>query len=203
MIPLGQWLAGQDIGQHEPTHTVDSHLEEAEPPGLERIIENRTLSEVSERLAKSEDALASALQQLELERESATTREAKLHNQLGEQLVAALRESIRSGLTDMQEAVESAIVDALTPFLTEAAVKRAAADIVSSINQVVNSSADPPILVKVPKQLHPLLSSALDQLTVPVSEADAEVIEVVFTSQRVRFEELSHNWVLTISGQLE
>jgi hypothetical protein len=203
MIPLGQWLAKQDVGQHQPSHNVDSHLQEVELPGLERIAEDSMLSDVSERLARCEDSLASALQELEKERDSATIREAQLHDQLGEKAITALRESIGSGLSDMQEAVESAIVDALTPFLKEAAVKKAAFDLTSSIRQVMNNSADPPIVVKVPKQLHPFLNSAMDQLTVQVTEADIDAIEVIFASQRARFEELSQKWVLTISGQLE
>jgi hypothetical protein len=103
----------------------------------------------------------------------------------------------------MHETIEGAVVEALTPFLEEATVKQAAIDLVSSIRHVVINSTDAPVLVKVPRQLHPLLSSAVDQFIVPVAEADIDVIEIVFESHRERFEELSHRWVLAISDKLE
>lgn len=203
MIPLGMWLQQQGVECEASDQMVDLLLPNANPLDPEVVNVDRGFHEDVGRLMKCEESLATALQQLAEERASAVAREAQLLEQLGEQMIAALSESITSGLVVLQNSIENAIVDALTPFLETAVVRMSAKELVSSLRHAIVNSADPPIVVKVPRWLHPLLSAALDEITVPVIETDTRVMEVIFSSEKSRFEELSRHWALTISGGLE
>lgn len=195
MIPLERWLAAREgiddaLGTHED-------LEVRIQPDVR---DEPDVAVTPSRCQELEESLAAALREIEEQKTAAAVREQALADQLGEALVVRLKEQVEAGLASLQQALESAICDVLTPFLSGEAGRTAATRLLGLVTMAFRNSSEPLLEVRAPRHLHGPLSFAMEQLAISSTIVEASPVELVFADHRERFEELASAWVSIVAG---
>jgi hypothetical protein len=199
MIPLSLWLAERhpppdvplmDIANEEHASPLISPEEAAAQGDVDFAQrEEALLLAVSEAEAKLQQQL---LLQMERERE--------LERCLGEDLGRRLESEISKSVGALLEAIEESLVQALTPFLNEQTRLKAITELTEMVRHELQRSDLPVLEIRAPARFHEALRSAADGANTSMTLAPSEIVEVILTAERRRFEELSARWVDAIEG---
>jgi hypothetical protein len=199
MIPLSLWLAER----HPPPDVpfIDAAAEEQASPLIDA---GEAEPEGGADPVQREEALLSALREAEEKLQQQLLmqmeRERELELRLGEELGRRLQSDISRSIEDLLEALEESLVHVLTPFLKEHARQKAIAELAEMVRREIQRSDTPVLEIRAPTRLHDALRAVGEEAKVSIAVAPSEIIEVVLTTERRRFEELSARWLEAIEG---
>jgi hypothetical protein len=200
MIPLAKWLA--DRTRPLPSTSLSSEPGMHYLPEIDSDDEVRLISEPAS--PSREEELLVALKHAE-ERIEETIRanaesESRLCQQLGCELASRLVAEINRALEDMLGLIEDSLFQVLVPFLSDEARTRSVSDLLDLIRQELRSAEVQALEIRAPAHLHKELAMLQEQSNVAVTVIDSETIEIVLTTQHLRFEELSSRWHASLEG---
>ncbi len=155
---------------------------------------------MAERQRELEAALAVSLESAEGERQAAAARERELSERLGEALAMRLGQEVKDGLMRLQTDIETAVVDALGPFLEQEACRRSAVSLGSMIAQSLADISEPLIEVRAPQTLHGVLKAALAQTGVTIDLNEGPHVELAIGTRVTQFEDLAARWIEVLAG---
>lgn len=198
MMPLARWLEGRErqaVISSEPQPDRPQDVDEI-PSG---VTDAASPSAAAERVRELEMALAAANAGIEREREQADARERDIRQQLGADLHAGVMQELRHCLETMQESLELALADVLTPFLSRAVAAKAHFDLMDLVGQLLRSD-DQLIEVRAPAEFHGMLRDAMGAAGIAVTPTEDASVSFAFSNRREAFEILSERWILCIEG---
>lgn len=199
MIPLGLWLkerSGQAAGlaqaEGDDTAAADAVTSFCTDPETPMMI-----ARLEAEVAELTEALAAAAHSAQADRAAAAAREEELSQSLGVEMTARIVSEMKASLAQLQENLEAAVVDTLTPFLRRAMVEEASRSLIAMLRTALMDGA-PVIEARAPKSLHDLLIEALGEAGAKASLKEADEVELVFSSSTARFEVLTEQWIQLI-----
>ena len=202
MIPLANWLESHGAPAAPFSPSFDSLFESgaSQQPNSSEPESFAEREHLSNRVKELEVMLQATEEQSQEERIRQAAREQALERNLSEEVAAQINGSVKATFCNLQEAVESALVEVLLPFLRRTAAQRAAGDLIGLLREMLASTAEPLIELKAPARLHETLNSALERAGIAVLLREGEAVELVFSSQTARLQELGANWVQLLEG---
>lgn len=201
MIPLSQWLAERHPPQDapRPAEAVEEHM--VLTPEPECDLDESIANAVAQREEELLTAVREAEAKLEQQALSHAARERELEARLGAELGRRLQSEISSAFEGLLTTIEESLAQLLAPFLTEQARIRATADLMDLIRRDMQQSEAPLIEIRAPAGLHDAMRCLGDEAGIAVTDGSSDIVELVFSTDRRRFEDLSARWVETIGGQ--
>lgn len=199
MIPLSIWLAER----HQPPEvpfTAGETEDQASLPDSPGEAEHQDSAEFAQREEALLAALKEAEEKLQQQLLAQAERERELELRLGEDLGRRLQSEVLRAVEGLLQAVEESLSQALTPFLNEHVRAKAIAELTELIRREIQRSDSPVLEIRAPTRLHDALRAVGDEANVSIAVAPSEIIEVVLTTERRRFEELSARWLEAIEG---
>ena len=198
MIPLSQWLSGlEDDGRLRETPADAKAFDDGEQVCPVSLIDEAYArgrrDQRAEMLTNSETLQdehrnALALQEAELN----VTWECRVSTDLASSVAAAFQ--------GVRQRLEVSIHEVLRPFLDEAVVKAASAQLISQICMEVARSSSPIIEIRSPATLHARLEELLSEKGIAVSLSERDVIEVTARDGTSRFESMAARWIALLHG---
>ena len=199
MKPLGNWLTECSSSAAPSCFPLEVEQEEF----LVKEVETEGKRELD--FKDRELELLLALKQAEERLNSAADRHAEAESQLrqtlGAELGARLLSQIDSALESLLAAIEDSLFQVLVPFLSEQARTRAVSDLVELIRDELRRADLPVLEIRAPSTLHGALNVMVEQASVSVKLVEADVTEIVLSTHRLQFEDLSSRWYMSIEGQ--
>ena len=199
MIPLDRWLQDRSNVTSGDSRSVEQDLPFEISSSIAHSVDDEdTFRQDMKRLAELEDALVAAQREREELKVDAVRRESQLIESLGSDLAVKIGHDIKEGLARIQHDIEHALVDVLIPFLGEAVSRKTQDELGSLIATTFANSSEPFLEVRAPAEFHPMLLAGLARAGLTASATESSTIDVLFPDQRMRFEELSVQWISLI-----
>jgi hypothetical protein len=127
-------------------------------------------------------------------------REQELVERASRDWAAAVASSMDTLIGSIRSDLEVAIADILGPFLESAARAKAIEHLTGLIGEALSNIVNQELEVQAPLELHENLAAALAEKNATVTFIEAPEIAIRVGSQKVRFEELGHQWLLALTG---
>ncbi len=198
MKPLAYWLADQD----GPTVVAiaDPGISGGELiPALTESAEERIETSCDEREHQLPHQRAE--EQLNEARRLHADAERQLRQELGQELTDRIVEEIGEAIEELLSIIEESLYRVLLPFLGDQAGTRAVGELLALVQAELRRVELPVLEIRAPSELHCVLD-AVRGGNVSVGLVEADVIEIVLATHRLRFEELSLQWRNSIEGKV-
>ena len=202
MIPLAHWLVEKAREDHlrilttpdTPKESValcakDDDQDETQAGSLVHVA----------RLQELEHALREAEERFAHMAHEHARKEGELIDQLGDALSHKLAEEVRMAFHSLAENIEESVVEVLMPFLETTVRERAAASLVDLIRQDMRNRDSAVLEIRAPASLHGPLGEALGKTGIAVTISESATVDVVFTGERQRFQDLASAWSAAIT----
>jgi hypothetical protein len=200
MIPLSDWLTGRSGPESSPTSGFEVH----DLAASETMPDDETCAEITIVKPDPEEILRAALRRTEDQLEELSRahaeRERELMNRLGDELSRHIASEVDRAFDSALGMLEDSLCQALLPFLGEQARVRAVSGLRDLIEQELQQAGSPALEIRAPAELHDALAGLRERSGLLLTVTDCQTIEVVFSTERLRFEELSSRWLAIIQG---
>jgi len=200
MMLLEAWFATRERATAASAFpSEDAHTDEETQSDI-AFLAGSARVEASDRIRELEEALTAAHRDVEVQKSAAAQRERVLADEFSGALVARLIDDMRTGLAVIQRALESAICDVLTPFLSGEAGKVAGAKLLELVKASCRNSPEPLVQIRAPRQMHDAFRIAMEEMALSATIVEASSVELDFAARSEHFEELASAWINVIAG---
>lgn len=202
MIPLAHWLVEKTQEGQPPVFASPAATEESVQACLEDEPqdESKTVSSEQEaQLKELQQALREAEERLAQMARDHARKEQELADRLGDALSNRLGAEVAASFHALAQQVEEALAEALVPFLEVAVRDRAVKSLSDLVRQEVRSRDSAVLEIRAPEALHAPLAAALGETAVAITLSESTTVDVVFTGERLRFQDLASAWSAAIT----
>lgn len=200
MIPLSRWLAERQAPV--TVHAVPDDLEEPIHPLPDPLaaMDSQERHDAVRREEELRAMLRAVEERLEQQLLTQAAREREIETSLGEELRLKLQSEIARAMETLLEMIEESLASTLAPFLEEQARKKAVEELTVLVRQELQLTEAPVLEIRAPARLQDALYSLGDEIGISVTATESSVVELVFATERRRFEDLSSRWLQAIKG---
>ena len=205
MIPLGEWLSGGrgngPVSSELPaalwSAVMDQSTEERDSgksqARLDEAYERGRAEAFAEMAARGEAALAEQQKLME-------AREREIVVEWSARCSSAVSASIKDAFADLRHRLETALSDALSPFLDGMAHAKALQQVMRLLAAEMTGAPDPVLEIRAPAAMHEHLSLLLEQQGFGVTLTESDKIEAVSHSGTAKFETMAARWIELMRG---
>lgn len=200
MIPLSEWLSSgrgkapslSEIPAVMASVLVDGSAEECNP------LESQALADAAYERGRADalaDAAAATEAALAQQRQLADSREQEYIREWSARCSSGVGQSAVAAFADMRRCLETALTDALSPFLEEMAHARALRQVLQLLTGELTAAEDAIVEIRAPVAMHGHLSGFLEEHGLGAVLTESDRIEVVSRAGTAKFENMAARWI--------
>jgi hypothetical protein len=126
--------------------------------------------------------------------------EQTMSNRLGGEITRQLQTDVERCFQQILLGLEEALSQILVPFLMEEVRRKTITELADLVRRELGDPDAPVINVRAPLELHDALARMSEQSSIALNLTESDEIEIAIGAQRVRFEQLSAQWLAVIEG---